>query len=433
MSQFRLASISLILAALGLNAAPAVHAADAKSSASASAPAVPPQDVVRIEMAKILDTKKFSELISAKKYDEAEAILKAGEAFPNPNPEEAYVLLRLHLALASSKGDNPAAIKYLEAILATGKLQAADRPNFVEALSSMYFNQGNYAKSIEWMKVHVKETGSPEKTRVAMSRAYYLSNDFANAKVELLAMLAENDKAGKPTSEKDLAVLSNAAAKLKDIPTYIIAKERLVAINPTDDNWTDLLHRVLVKQTFNQRLTLDVFRLEAMAVKTMQPEEYTEMAELDLQAGFPTEAKKLLDAGFAANVLGTGSDGPKHKKLRDQANKGSADDIKNIAAGEVSAAKSKNGHGLVNLGYAYVSMEQYDKGIELIQKGIAKGGLKNADDAVLRLGTAYAKAGRKEEALKVFAGLKGDDGLSDLAKYWTMWLNRPVAAAPAAK
>ena len=98
--------------------------------------------------------------------------------------------------------------------------------------------------------------------------------------------------------------------------------------NPTDDNWSDLLKRVLSNKNFNQRLTLELFRLQAMAVKVMAVEEYVEMIELDLIQGFPTEAKKMLDAGYANGVLGVGSDAPKHKKLRDQANKAAADDVK---------------------------------------------------------------------------------------------------------
>ncbi|MDZ4279118.1 MAG: ABC transporter substrate-binding protein, partial [Dehalococcoidia bacterium] len=45
-----------------------------------------------------------------------------------------------------------------------------------------------------------------------------------------------------------------------------------------------------------------------------------------------------------------------------------ADDAKSIASGEASAMKSKDGTGLINLGYAFVTMDQFDKGLDLIQK-----------------------------------------------------------------
>jgi tetratricopeptide (TPR) repeat protein len=435
MSQTRIVRASLLLAALCLNFAPTAFAQSKDAKDPKAAPvALAPSEIVRPEVAKALDQKKFGELMAAKKFTEIDDMLKAAEAFPNRSAEEDYVISRMRLAHASTSGNADATIKYLEAVIASGRLPKADMPNFIEALGNYYYNKPNYPKAIEVFKRHAAETGNPAKTRSALTRAYYFGNDLPNAKIELLNLLDDYAKVGKMPDEKDLALLSNTAAKLKDIPTYIKAKEILITINPTDDNWSDLLKRVLVKPTFNQRLTIELFRLQAMAVKTMQADEYQELIELCLIQGFPTEAKKMVEIGYANGVLGQGSDAPKHKKLREQATKASADDIKNIAAGEASALKSKNGTGLVNLGYAYVTMDQYDKGIDLIKQGIAKGGLKAPDDAVLRLGMAYAKAGKKDEALKTFAGLKGEDGLGDLARYWTMWLNRPgqTAAAPAA-
>jgi hypothetical protein len=212
--------------------------------------------------------------------------------------------------------------------------------------------------------------------------------------------------------------------------------EKLVALYPTDDYWTDLLHRMQNKPGFSQTHSLDVLRLQTVAQKVMAPEEYVEMAELALAAGFPTEAKKTLDAGFAAGVLGTGSGAATHKQLRDKATRGAADDAKNIASGEASAAKAKDGAGLVNLGWAYVTMDQFDKGIPLMEQGIAKGVAKKPDEYKLRLGMAYAKAGRKAEAVKTLESIKGTDGLGDIARYWILWVNRAampaVAPAPAA-
>ena len=78
-------------------------------------------------------------------------------------------------------------------------------------------------------------------------------------------------------------------------------------------------------------------------------------------------------------------------------------------------------------------MDQADKGIGFIQQGIAKGGLKNTEEAKLRLGMAQARAGKKAEAIQTFEGVKGGAGAGDLAKYWVMLLNQQGGAATAAK
>jgi hypothetical protein len=436
MSQFRLARISLMLALVGLNAAPALlTSAHAQAKPAAAAPAEAPKpDTVRPDLYKLLDPTVVKQLMADKKYAEVQDNLTKADAFPDKTPYEIYVIDRMKLALGSASGNDKMAMAALEAVIASGRMQPADQADFIQALSNYYYNAKNYPKAIEWMKRYQKESATPLKVRPAMIRAYYLSGDYANAKTELLPVVADAEKAGKTPELEDLRLLASAAAKLKDTATYVAAMEKLVAYYPSDDFWTDLLNRMQSKPTFNQRaLQLDALRLENKAIKTMAPEEYTEMAELSLAAGFPTEAKKVLDAGFAQAVLGTGSNGSKHKQLRDKASKGAADDAKTIANGEAGAAKAKDGTGLVNLGWAYVTMDQFDKGIALIEQGVAKGGMKRPEDARLRLGVAYAVAGRKADAVKAFDSVKGEDGVADLAKYWTLWLNRPAVAAPAAK
>ena len=431
MSQFRLARISLLLAAIGLNAAPAlVPAAFAQDKAPAAAEAS--KDIIRAEMFKLLDPAKIKEMMAAKKYAEVQANITAAEAFPNRTPYESYVIDRMKLAHSSATNNDKVAMAALEAVINSNRLDAKEKGDFIQALANYHYNAKDYPKAIEWMKRYQKESPTPEKVRNAMIRAQYLSNDFAGAKAELEKVVAEAEKAGKAPGQEDLRLLVTAAGKVKDIPTYTSTMEKLVMFYPNDDFWTDMVRRVTNKPGFNNRLQLDVYRLEMAALKEMAPEEYTEMAELALQAGFFTEAKKAMDAGFEKGVLGKGSNAAKHKQLQDKANRGAADDAKTIGSGEAGAKAAKTGLPMVKLGYAYVTMDQFDKGIPLIEQGIAKGGLKNPEDAKLLLGVAYAKAGRKAEAIKTFEGVKGNDGVGDLGRYWIMYVNGPKTGAVAA-
>ena len=270
--------------------------------------------------------------------------------------------------------------------------------------------------------------------RRSLSRAYYLMDDLANSKAELEKLIANTEAAGTAPTLDDLRLLASVQAKQKDMTAYSATLEKLVTLYPSDDYWTDLVRRVPAKPGFRQNLMLDVYRLQSVALKQMSADEYTEMAELALLNGFFTEAKQAMDAGYAAGVLGTGGSASKHKALRDKTTKNAADDAKTISAGDASAAAAKTGQPMVNLGYAYVTMGEFDKGIALIEKGIAKGGMKNSEDAKLRLAQSLAKAGRKADAIKAFQQVKGNDGLSDIARYNILYLNGPAAtgAAPAA-
>jgi len=427
MSQFRFARLALMLAAIGLNAAPALmHGAHAQSKDAAPAAAQPPADTVRPELFKLLDPAQIKPLMDAKNYGEIQTRVTQAEAFPDKTPYESYVLNRMKLSLASATSNDQMATGALEGILASGKLPEADKANFTQALATYYYNAKNYPKAIELYKQIQAGGNASDAVNSALIRSYYLSGDYASALKAQTPVLEAQTKAGKTPSQEDLRLYASAANKVKDDAAYLNGLEKLAAYYPSDDFWSDLISRGIVRKPgFADANITNVLRLQFAAVKELSPEGYTELAELALKDGFPSEAKKVVDAGFAANVLGKGGNAGQQRQLRDRATKGAADDAKNIAAGEASASKAKNGAGLVNLGWAYVTMDQYDKGIGFIEQGIAKGGLKSPDEAKLRLGMAYAHAGKKEQAIKTFETVKAGGGLSDTAKYWILLLNHP--------
>jgi tetratricopeptide (TPR) repeat protein len=429
MSQFRFARLALMFAAIGLNAAPALmHSASAQDkNAQAAAAAQPKPDTVRPELFKLLDPAQIKPLMDAKNYTEVQNRVTQAEAFPDKTPYETYVLNRMKLSLATANKDDQASIAALEAILNSGKLPDTDKPQFTQALAGMYYNAKNYPKAIEWFKrFQAENPNSADVATAPLVRSYYLSNDFANATKLLRPQLEAAEKAGKAPSSEDLRLYASAANRLKDDAAYLYGLEQLITYYPNDDYWMDTINRGIVRKAgFQEANITDVLRLEFAAVKVMSPEMYVELAELALKDGFPTEAKKVVDAGFAAGALGTGGSAAQHRQLRDRATKGAADDAKNIASGEASAAKAKTGAGLVNLGWAYATMDQFDKGIGFIEQGIAKGGLKSPDEAKVRLGLAYLRAGQKDKAVATFQTVKAGGGLSDIAKYATVLANHP--------
>jgi tetratricopeptide (TPR) repeat protein len=421
----------MMLAALGLNAAPALmHSASAQDKNAQAAQAKP--DTVRPELYKLIDPAQIKPLIDAKNFTEVQNRITQAEALPNKTSYETYVMNRTKLQLGSASGNDQLLQSALEAILASDKVQEADKPNLMQALATIYYNAKNYPKAIELYK-QLQATGkNSDQINSALILSYYLSGDYASALKAQEPVLQAMEQAGKTPTQQDLRLYASAAMKVKDEAAYLRGLEKLAAYYPSDDFWTDLINRGIVRKPgFAEANFTDVLRLEFAAVKQMSSDAYTELAELALKDGFPSEAKKVVDAGFAAGVLGTGSGAAKDRQLRDRATKDAASDVKNIAAGEAGAAKAKAGTGLVNLGWAYVTMDQYDKGIGFIQQGIAKGGLKSPDEAKLRLGMAYAKAGQKDKAIATFQEVKAGGGLSDTAKYWILLLNHPSGATAA--
>jgi tetratricopeptide (TPR) repeat protein len=431
MSHFRLARLCLLLAAVGLNTAPALMtSAHAQKDA---APAAAPANTVRPELFKLLDPAQSQQLLAAKNYAELQNRITQADAIPNKTPYETYVLNRMKMVHASATGNDAGLMTYADDVVKSGFEPKESQPKLVLAIANLQYNAKNYPAAIEQLKRYESMGGDMTTARPLLSRSQYLSKDYAGAKATLLQTIGEAEKAGKTPTQEDMKLLLSAAHESKDTATYETAVQKMIAYYPSDEMWNELIRvGVIRKPGFDQNNYMPVLRLEFATLKTLREEDYVDLAESALRDGFPTEAKNVLDAGYAAGVLGKGANAKTHNTLRDRANKGAADDAKNIAAGEASAAKSKNGAGLVNLGWAYVTMGQADKGIGFIQQGIAKGGLKQPDEAKIRLGAAQAKAGRKDEAIKTFESVKAGGGLSDVARVWAMSLRQPAGAGAAA-
>jgi len=428
MSHFRLARLCLLLAAVGLNTAPALM-----TSAHAQKEAAAPANVVRPELAKILDSNAIQPLIAAKNAAELQARITQAEALPNKTPYENYILNRIKMAHASLTNNDPGILAAADEVVKSGFEPKDTQAKLVLAMANIQYNAKNYTAANEQLKRYEALGGNMAEARTLQSRASYLGKDYASAKTQLGQLIADAEKAGKVPGQEDLKLMLSAAHESKDTAAYEATVQKMVAYYPSDEFWNELIRvSVIRKPGFDQNNYLPLLRLQFAATKVMREEDYVDLAETALRDGFPTEAKNAIDAGFSAGVLGKGANAKAHNTLRTRADKGAADDAKNIAAGEAAAAKSKSGAGLVNLGWAYATMGQYDKGIGFIQQGIAKGGLKQPDEAKLRLGAAQVKGGHKDDAIKTFESVKAGGGLSDVAKVWILTLKQPAGAGAAA-
>lgn len=422
MTQHRFARIGLLLAAIGLGAAPALvqtaHAQDKKAIAGAQS------ETVRKEMYKFLDGKVLGPLLEGKKYAELSALMDQADAMPDKTGYEQFIINRMRLAVAFGTNDRPKLIQMLEYVVASGRLEKEEKTKFTQALAGYYQEDKNWPKVIENLQKYGELSGDP-KVPAQILQVRFQSGDYKGVQAELLKKLEDGIKTNKPMSREDLHTLADVSNRLKDKDNYLAALEALVRWHPRDQYWSDMLYRTRGKESYSTRFSADIIRLQKVATTKMDENDYLELAEVDQLEGQFIEGKAVLDAGIANGAVKMND---KIKKLKTALDKQAADDTKSIASTEASARKAKNGTGLVNLGYAFVTMGQYDKGIALIQEGIAKGGLKNAEDAKLRLGYSYAMAGKKEDAIKILETVQGADGRADLARYWILWVNRPYPA-----
>ncbi|MCC2961938.1 tetratricopeptide repeat protein [Massilia sp. IC2-278] len=409
MSKFRLAHLGLALAALGFTAAtPVIGLAPAHAA-----------EAVRAEIGKPLQAAQA--LMKQGKHKDALAKLREADKVSNKTANESFLIERVRASAASSAGDYDTAAKSFEALIASGKLSAGERGQFSEGLIGIYMRGGDLNKANEAIQRQLKDRDDP-KLRAYLLQNYYKQGNVAALESELRAA----EKSGR-MNEDMLGMLANIQLKKNDKVGYVNTIEKLAASYPKAQYWNDLLNRVQGKPGFSGRLAVDVYRLKLANNLLKKPSEYMEMAQLVLQAKAPAEALKIIDKGYKSGALGTGTDAARHQRLKDLAEKTLAEQNKGIAALEAEYTAAKDNDNLVGLGYSLVQSGQADKGLKLMENAIKAGGLKYPDEAKLRLGEAYAAAGKKQQAINTLKTVAGKDGTADLARYWIMAINKPLA------
>ena len=360
-----------------------------------------------------------SELLKAGKAKEALAKVREAEAVSGRTASEQLTIDRMKAAAAQRAGETATAIQALESIHA--RASGAELGQVAEQLASAYAQQRNNARATEWINKAVQAGNNSASVRQMQSFLQGASGDFAAIARESGAAVAAAEQAGRRPDEGDLLRLADAQQRTGNMAGYGNSLEKLLANYPKKDYWNAYLGRLPRKAGFGDRFALDVMRLRLASGTLTKTEDFMEMAQLALQAGLPTEARRITDQGFKSGVLGTGPEAARHQRLRDLAVKQETDARTNLPALAADALTQKTGDALVKVGYAQVSAGEAEAGIKLIEQGIAKAGLRFPEDAKLRLGMAQLQnAKSKTTAVQTLRSVRGTDGAAEVARLWVI-------------
>jgi tetratricopeptide (TPR) repeat protein len=307
--------------------------------------------------------------------------------------------------------------KELEANLASPCMEEADKAARQKTVLQLAFQVKDYPKVIE-VGNQIMPTNPDPEIGVYVGNAYYIANDFENTRRVMKEVVAKQEATDKPPEEVTYRILQGACVKLKDNPCIIELFEKLVAHYPKADYWQDLMG-LLMAQTKNNNQLLNLWRLADNADVIADPSEYLEMAQLAIGQGLPGEAQAILDKGFQKGAFAT-KQKTQATQLLNEAKQAVALDKSTLEKQDASAKAKPTGDNDAKLGAAYLSYGDLPKAIEALERGIAKGGVKNADDAAMLLGIAYLRSGNKAEAAKAFNTVKNDPTMTRVAKLWLL-------------
>jgi hypothetical protein len=358
-----------------------------------------------------------SDLLKAGKAREALAKVREADAVRGKTGAEQLTIDRMKAAAAQRAGDTNTAIDAFESIYS--RVGGAEKAQMAEQIAFAYSQQKNWPKTSDWAN-KAKAAGS--NTAALNQLIAFLqsqSGDYSQILRDSQAQVAAAEKNGQRPGEDDLLRLADAARRTNNKAVYASALEKLVLYYPKKDYWSAYLVNIQRMPGYSSLLALDIQRLKLANGLLDDADEYMELAQLALQAGLPAEAKVIIDKGYAANVLGSGEQAARHQRLKDLVLKSEAQSAASLDAETAQAAADKTGNGLVRIGTVYASMGEYDKAIELIRQGIAKGGLKRPEDAKLRLALAMARSPKtKAKGLQALRAIGGSDGTAEVARLY---------------
>ena len=378
---------------------------------------------VRPEVGKPLQ--QAADLLKAGKAKDALAKAREADAVGGKTPAEQLMIDRMKGAAAQRAGDNATAIQAFESLFNSGKLSGAEQAQMAESIAFAYSQQKDWARTSQW--VQKAQAAGSNSAQLKQLQAYVQSQsgDYSAIAKEAAAAVAAAEQAGRKPDEGDLLRLADAQQRTGQSQARAVTLDKLLAHYPKKEYWSILLGNLPRKSGFSGRFSLDLLRLRLATGNLTKAEDYMELAQLALQAGYPAEGKAVVDKGFASGALGTGAEGERHKRLRDLAVKAEAESKAAIEKEAQEASAMKDGNALLQVGYAYVTMGQYDKGIALIEKGIAKGGLKRPEDAKLHLGLALLQSNKnKAKAVQTLRSVQGNDGGADLGRLWAVYASQ---------
>jgi tetratricopeptide (TPR) repeat protein len=399
---------------LGMAATPAL-AQKNKKDAAQTTPALNVSEAFRKPAAAAETALKNSD------WAGAETSLAAAEAVAK-NDDEKYYAAFMRMRIELHKQSMPGIIAAADALIASPKTPAEALGEYYYKRGQATFLSGKHADAIPFI-VKSRELGFPgDEAAIMLAQAYVDGGNVREGVAEIgRAIDAAKAKGQKPAE----SYYKFAVAKtygLGDRSATAAWMMRELADYPTVENWRKVF--VIYRDSLDKSGTpldrgqkIDLFRLMRFTGALADENDYFEYASFAVSAGLPWEASAVIDAGKKAGKVPTGN--------ADFAKVSSAAQTAIASEGSLdkTAAMARTGKDFAGTADAYLAAGNYAKALEMYDTALTKGSV-DAEAVNLHRGIALVQLGRKDEAQTAF-GLVKTAPLSDIAKFWIVWLGMP--------
>ncbi len=363
----------------------------------------------------------------AKRWQEQLAKVREAEAVAGPKTQtDLYWMAEFRAYAYTQLRETAEAARELETGLNSPCMPEAKKAERLRNLVGMYSSLRNFPKAIEFGNRALRINRDAD-TQVAVAQAYYQSGNNRDAVRVMNELMADLDKSGIKPKEQQLLLVQSACSKANDNACVAKVFEKLVIHYPKADYWQQLLSSLRKLETDDIQ-KLNVMRLSTQVNVMKDPEEYKEMAQLALEEKLAGEAQTVLEQGFTKKIFTDPRMVSVNTRLLAAAKKEAEIDKTTLAKREADARAAATGDAAVKVGAQYLGYGDATKAADLLQKGIAKGGIAKGDpkektridEASILLGIAHLRNNNKAEAARAFRSVKNDPTMVRIAKLWLL-------------
>ncbi len=307
---------------------------------------------------------------------------------------------------------------YASALAMVDRMIAANEGNRTELLGQGFaisLQANNQAKA----QAYADQMGNNRtpQIRLVIASGYAKAKKYREAIEEVQPLLG----AGQPREDL-LLFLQATYNEMNDAVKRRDALEQLVLFYGKPQYWHDLLQLARNERGLNDEQQLDIARLR-LAVGDMKTDiDYSELAQLALVAGYPGEAKTVLDKATTAKVLA----GERAGRLVKMTNDRVTADTANQATMQQKSATDPNAG--VKLGLILWTYGKNAEAEAAIRAAMAKGKLADPEGAKVALGHALLSGGKRPEAVTTFNSVARNSKQANVARLWSIYARRSAGA-----
>ncbi len=199
-----------------------------------------------------------AKLNAEKKFAAAKAKLKPVLALEEKTPQEIAAIQDLVAVVSYGLKDYAAAAVAFDAALASGGVPATEAPRRLAALTQLYAQIGNHAKTIAAGTQYIAVEGPDADISVLIGRAHYIGKNFGPATQAFRAAIAAARAQNVAVKEEWIQLLISGEYQIRNTEGTLAALELLVEKYPRPEHWQDLLR--MAGFVYKDSATLDAYR-----------------------------------------------------------------------------------------------------------------------------------------------------------------------------